>query len=130
MASELIVDISGMTSIFSQIETLSAAMQLSEQQHRVVSQNLANANTVEYKAQQIDFESLLKEIANNPETANQVGLTQATVEEIEGLPERVDGNNVDVAAQISALKGNALLYESFSNILASKIAMMKKAITG
>lgn len=119
-----------MTSIFSQIEKLSVAMQLSEQQHRVISQNLANANTVNYKAQQIDFEGLLSELAKAEGVAKERITGDIPVEEIEGLPERQDGNNVDVAGQVSALKGNTLLYESFSNILSSRIALMRKAISG
>ena len=46
--------------MFSQIDLLSRALTGSQQNHRVLSQNVANVNTPGYKTQRVDFEHLLK----------------------------------------------------------------------
>ena len=119
-----------MTGIYSQIDMLSSALKLGEVQHNVLSQNLANANTAGYKARNIDFEKMLTELAEQ-EGTTVPGLTQdIQIAEVKGLPERVDGNNVDLAVEISKIKKNSMLYQSFSHLLASKVAMMRKSISG
>ena len=50
--------------------------------------------------------------------------------ERKGGAERADGNNVDVDAELGRLQKNALLYNAYSQILASRIASMRSAISG
>ena len=43
--------------------------------------------------------------------------------------ERLDGNNVDIDAEMGRLSNNALLYNAYTQILASRIGSMRSAIT-
>ncbi|MEZ6095647.1 MAG: hypothetical protein R3C03_15700 [Pirellulaceae bacterium] len=52
------------------------------------------------------------------------------VQEAKGLLERTDGNNVDLDQQVSNLKRNAMLFQTFSNLLAAKMDTMKRAMNG
>ena len=52
------------------------------------------------------------------------------VSDLEGLAERVDGNNVDIETEVSELKKNALVAQAYAQLIASKLATMRRAISG
>ena len=114
-----------MTGIPSQFNSLGNALRFAEQGHRVISQNIANVNTPGYKTQELPFEQL-KELLEAGETAS-----PATWQPVirAGLDERFDGNNVDLDQQFSELKKNAMLFQTFSQLLASQMDTMKRAMS-
>ena len=77
--------------MFSQLHLLNNALHGSAQNHNVLSQNIANINTPGYKTQQIQFEDFLRDLESNSDEPAEV-----TVETVQGLTERLDGNNVDL----------------------------------
>ena len=48
----------------------------------------------------------------------------------EGLAERSDGNNVDIDMEMGQLTKNSILFETYSQILATKLGMLRSAISG
>ncbi len=46
------------------------------------------------------------------------------------MPARQDGNNVDVDFEVSQLSKNAIFHQALTQIMATKISMMRSAITG
>ena len=48
----------------------------------------------------------------------------------EGLTNRADGNNVDLDKEYGELKRNALMFQAFSQLLASKMDTMRRAMQG
>lgn len=94
--------------------------------HRVIAQNVANVNTPGYKRLEVAFESdLAKALAASP------GGTAVRPRVVEGDgPERVDGNNVDIDAEMNALTKNALLYQAATQIIASRVSTLRSAISG
>lgn len=125
-------DTKGMSSIFYQIELLASAITASEKTHRVHAQNIANVNTPGYKTQTIDFDSLMSELqaASRNEAPMDDSIGSDLVEQVDGLPERVDGNNVQLEKELSALKRNALSFQTYSQLLASRVSTMRRAISG
>lgn len=123
-----VADTTVMTSMYSQSNLLGNALVGSEFNHRVLSQNIANVNTPGYKTQRLDSEAFqaLIDSAN----ARRGLVTDFEVETPEGLPERVDGNNVDIEHEVSELKKNALAAQAYSHLLASKLATLRRAMTG
>ncbi|MEM6469468.1 MAG: flagellar basal body rod protein FlgB [Planctomycetota bacterium] len=121
-----------MSSIFYQIELLASAITASEKTHRVHAQNIANVNTPGYKTQTIDFDSLMSELqaASRNEAPMDDSIGSDLVEQVDGLPERVDGNNVQLEKELSALKRNALSFQTYSQLLASRVSTMRRAISG
>lgn len=117
-----------MTGMYSQINFLGNALEATEQNHRVISQNIANVNTPGYKTQRLAFAEYLESLRRDD--SNSYPDRHLTVESAEGLPERVDGNNVDMEVELSQLKKNALAYQAYSQIMAAKLATMRRAISG
>lgn len=116
-----------MTGMNSQLNLLANALNVTGQNHRVISQNIANANTPGYKTKRIEFDKLMQQIESDQ---NDNSLQENfAVETVKGLIERIDGNNVDMEKQISELKKNSLIFQSYSHLLASKLATMRRAIS-
>ena len=101
---------------------LSKLLQQSEQRQKVVSQNIANLNTPGYHALHVQFEGLLK----NTDSADVSG----QLEELRGLVEREDGNNVDLDRELGQLTKNSIEFETFSHLLVARISLFRSAITG
>ncbi|QEG23375.1 flagellar basal body rod protein FlgB [Mariniblastus fucicola] len=117
-----------MTGIPSQYYLLGNALRNAEQNHRVVSQNIANVNTPGYQTRELSFEDYMKRVKSGE--SNQGFIDEIPTTLVEGLVERVDGNNVDFDQQVANLKKNALLFQSWSQLLAAKMSTMRKAMTG
>ena len=109
-----------MTGIFSQVYLLGNALQFSEQNHQVLSKNIANFNTPGYHAREVSFEEFAQSVQNG---ASQQEILQAwEIRNTPGLAERVDGNNVDLDQQVAALNKNFLAFQTYSHLLAAKLA--------
>ncbi len=113
-----------MNGLISQFQLLGSAARFAEQNHRTISQNLANVNTPGYKAKELSFEELLNA---NDRNANEVEFAQ---KEVEGLEVRADGNNVDLDREMANLKKNSMAYQTLVQVMGSKIGIMNRAITG
>ena len=116
-----------MTTVPSHVQMLSQLMQAAEVRHRVISQNIANVNTPNYLARDVDFEA---ELARRLSTGDSSGLHQIRPEIRlqEGLATRADGNNVDIDREIGRLSKNSLLYQTYSQVTAAYYDSMRRAI--
>lgn len=117
-----------MTGLPSQFHLITNALSSAEQNHGVISQNIANVNTPGYQARQLAFDQFLAQIESGEANGGSIG--EIPVEFAEGLEQRFDGNNVDIDRELAMLKKNSLLFQTYSHLLASKMAMSRKAITG
>ena len=117
-----------MTGIFSQIYLLGNALQFSEQNHQVLSKNIANFNTPGYHAREVSFDDFAQRVQD---AVNQQEILQSlNVRNTQGLEERTDGNNVDLDQQVAALNKNFLAFQTYSHLLAAKLENVKRAISG
>lgn len=105
------------------IGQLNQAMTIASLRHRVIANNLANVNTPNYKALEVSFEEELSQHVGNPAAA------KPTVVESDS-PERADGNTVDLDRELGALNRNSLLYQAAAQIMATKFAALRSAISG
>ena len=116
-----------MTGMISQHYLLANSMEGVRQNHEVISQNLANVNTPGYKTRQLDFAEFMRQIQDG--TADKQMLKEIPVELVTGLQNRKDENNVNLDAQLGALKKNSLLFQTYSQVLASKMATARRAMS-
>lgn len=112
----------------SQIDVVSKLMAATATRHRVIGENIANANTPEYRSREVSFEEDLASILSEEELDTEH--LDTAIQYATGLPARMDGNNVDVAREMGELEKNAIIYSAYSNILALRINMLKSSITG
>jgi flagellar basal-body rod protein FlgB len=102
---------------------LTQVMNAANLRHRAIAQNVANVNTPGYKRLEVTFGGELSRAFGGPAGALRVVA-------VEDGPERVDGNNVDIDREMNALSKNALLYQAATQIIASRVATQRSAITG
>lgn len=111
----------------SQIHHLSQLMNAAQMRQGVISQNLANVNTPGYQRLDVQFEELLAEQLKTGQPGNSGGQLAPRIVAEQGLNNRSDGNNVDIDREIGQLNRNAMLYQTYSQIMASQFDIMRRA---
>ncbi|MEQ1904034.1 MAG: flagellar basal body protein [Pirellulaceae bacterium] len=106
----------------SQSQVLRNALEFASQNHRVISQNMANLNTPGYQS----LELLAEQLA----TGASQHLAEFQTKPVEGLQERPNGNNVDLDTEMSNMRRNDLVYQTLTQLLGAKVDMLKTAIKG
>jgi flagellar basal-body rod protein FlgB len=121
------------------------ALKVQSKRMEVLAKNLANVDTPNYKAQDIDFKTALAQ-AGSPgaslslttTTANQIGnnATAGDVENSAALKYRVplapslDGNTVDAQLEQAAFADNTVRYQATLTFLSGSLKDLVTAITG
>jgi len=100
---------------------LARYLDLLSARQKLVTANIANADTPGYKTQDIDFQfefvSLVK--GQDPQTI-----------QAQGLKEKPDGNNVDLDLEARLLAENAMRFNVASTLLRGQIKSVQQAIQG
>jgi flagellar basal-body rod protein FlgB len=109
------------------IQGLGEALDLYQARHRVLTENVANAETPGYRARDLDFGSAL---ARAFESDAERGVTEAAQPVIDPhATVKIDGNSVDVDVEMSRLSQNALKIVALSQILAKRFSGLRAVIT-
>lgn len=108
------------------IEGLGQALDLYQSRHRVLAENVANAETPGYRARDLDFGAALAE-AFDGRSGAPAGTPEAVVDP--KAPVKLDGNSVDVDSEMARLSQNALKIVALSQIIARKYAGLRSIIT-
>ncbi|HEY1188274.1 MAG TPA: flagellar basal body rod protein FlgB [Gemmata sp.] len=108
------------------LNVLTQVLDASALRHRVIAQNVANVNTPGYKRLEVAFEADLAKALAAPTGGAPV---RPRVVNVDG-PERADGNTVDIDVEMNSMTKNSLLYEAATQIIASRVASLRSAITG
>ncbi len=98
-------------------------MTLLSVRQRLVASNVANADTPDYKTQDIDFEGEFRRSMTEREPA-------LSVANVPGLRVKADGNNVDLDRESRLLSENAIRFNVASNLLRGQIKTLRLAISG
>ncbi len=117
-------------------------LDLSLKKHSVIASNIANANTPNYKAREMNFEEAFKRALGKGEDevslkttnpghisdANSVEKLSPTVE-ISSAPARPDGNNVNMEKEMVKLTENNIAYNLGVQLISKQLKDIKIAIT-
>jgi flagellar basal-body rod protein FlgB len=127
-------------SLFQNSDYLSKALDASWLRNNVISNNISNVDTPNFKASTVDFESVLKDAMDNNSISmkvtndkhiasnNTLDTIQPTVTEDTSSQIRMDGNNVDIEAQESDLAENAIYYNTLIKKISDEYSRIKYAI--
>jgi flagellar basal-body rod protein FlgB len=120
---------------------LNTSLNLRLMNENIISSNIANADTPNYKAKKMEFEGALRDalhVGNNltPESSDSGHIVHSATDPVEpeiyddpnGV-ESLDGNTVDRASEMSNLAENQLLYDASVEMLKKKLGMLKYGIT-
>jgi flagellar basal-body rod protein FlgB len=111
-------------------DVLRQVLDASSLRQRVIANNVANVNTPGYHRLEVAFEDDLAKALDGASCGHALPVVEAKVIETAGLPERVDGNNVNIDQEMGDLSTNSLLYQAAAQIIASRVGQLRSAITG
>ena len=131
------------TKLDSYLGVHATALKLRSQRTEVLAANLANADTPNYRARDIDFKSALAQ-AGTPGSGVHLATTRAghiSNSPVNGtagaelkyrvpLAPALDGNTVDTQLEQAAFAENSVRYQATLNFLSSKFRGLLTAITG
>lgn len=102
----------------------------------VISNNIANVDTPGYRAQEIDFDSVMKRALTNSGSLQiaktnsaHLGVSNAKAtfrtQETPGGTARADGNNVDIDTELMEMSVTGIQYQAVSQELSKKLSLLK-----
>ncbi len=111
------------------------------EKQKVISSNIANINTPEYKTKDISFENELKKASINNDLqlkrthsshiafeAQNISSGKFNTFEVEGLEEQNDGNNVNLDKQMSDMAKNNIMFNAIQGSIKKDAAWFKEII--
>lgn len=112
-----------MTSLDS-TELLEAAMRGSWERQTALTDNITNAETPGYQAENVDFQATLRDAIASGESPSQIQF-QPEVEQGSTGP---NGNGVDVDQESALLAENGLEYQALTDVLGADDSIMRAAM--
>ena len=121
---------------FGYVDVLKTAADASWLREEVLTNNIANVDTPNYKRQDVEFTTYLKsalEQAGTPAStltqkvneANLSGITTRTYTENTTLSYRMDGNNVDLSTENAELAAEQINYNALIDSMINEFTRMK-----
>ena len=125
--------------IFGYVNVLKSAADASWLREEVLTNNIANVDTPNYKRQDVEFTTYLKsalEQAGTPAStltqkvneANLSGITTRTYTENTTLSYRMDGNNVDLSTENAELAAEQINYNALIDSMNNEFTRMKAVL--
>jgi len=118
------------------------ALRVRSQRAELLASNLANTDTPNYKARDIDFQSAMKMAASNQstgmvstnskhfQTSNNAHFNSPAVQYRTTMQDSLDGNTVDEQIEQAEFMQNSVQYQASLNFLGSKFKGLLTAIKG
>ena len=101
---------------------LERALNIRAQYHKILSGNIANVETPNYKEKDIDFQA---EIQRGMGNANNIEIRESTDGDVIGS---IDGNTVNMENQIVKMTENHMIFTSLVQVMSKKFSMMRYII--
>lgn len=125
---------------FGYVDLLTKAADYSWTRNEVISSNIANVDTPNYKRQDVKFESVLSQAVSKAGSSavpltkvvnsiNYNNLDPVIYTDNSELSYRLDGNNVDIDTENAELASNQLYYEGIIDSINDQFERMKTAMT-
>lgn len=106
------------------LQRLATFLDLSARRHELIASNLANVDTPGYRTRDLDFRKEL----NRREAVLQLADFHTSEEQVRGLPERPDGNNVSVEREGLRMAQNQLMFQTGVQLLRVEFRKITAAI--
>ena len=107
----------------------SEALRLRSQRQELLAANMANADTPNYKAVDIDFASALRNATSEPRGASGAPAQPAVLYRMPSQP-ALDGNSVEMDAERAHFADNTVRYEAALRVLNAQIKAMLSVLQG
>lgn len=123
--------------IYNNVNVLDKAADASWTRNQVISNNIANVDTPNYKRKDVAFQTYLQaemEGADTTTLQDRVrdvdldALNATSYTDMADLSYREDGNNVDIDTENVELASNQLMYQALINSISNEFDMIKAAM--
>lgn len=105
------------------IKILEKVMDICTYRQKILASNIANVDTPNYKARDINFQEELKKAVENQASDYKI------IEAPTTMPNR-DGNTVNIEVEMTKLAETMLMYNGATQLLSTRIRIFKDAIKG
>ncbi len=100
---------------------------------QIVASNLANVDTPDFQAQELEFSDYLKQATNEALTPGSTGAAPLLEQTLRVVAQNnrvsgLDGNNVDAGQEMAALSNAGLNYLTGTTMLQSRLRTLRMAI--
>ena len=126
------------SNVYNYVNVLDKAADASWIRNEVISNNIANVDTPNYKRQDVEFEAYLLAQLQGANSSN-LGATVAGMDldslnstiytDSSLLSYRLDGNNVDIDTENVELASNQLKYQALVGSIVNEFSMIKSAMS-
>ncbi|SES67206.1 flagellar basal-body rod protein FlgB [Natronincola peptidivorans] len=130
-----------MSNIFGNIDIMTKALNASWKRNEVISNNIANVDTPNFKKSHVKFEELLHSYLQNDSIPgktthdNHIRIGVSSIEDInykittpQNYKTRRDGNNVDIDVEMAELAKNTITYDALSTRINGNFKKLKTVI--
>lgn len=107
----------------SMLQQLTGYLELTNQRQELIVGNMANVDTPGYHTKDLDFQGAMQQVVG----AGNAKMEPASLE-VEGLPERPDGNNVNVDRESMLLSQTQLQYQMGVQLIKAEFHKLLTAI--
>lgn len=116
------------------VPTLESYLKLTIAREQTIAANMANVDTPGYHTHDIDFQGELNKAMNNvlnqTENGGATAQLNPVVQEVSGLMERADGNNVNIDREALLMSETQLQYQIGVQLIKHQFHQMLSAING
>lgn len=116
------------------LSMLESYLKLTTTREQVITANMANVDTPGYRTRDIDFQTELKKATSEgmAQSANGTSTAQMSpvLQEVQGLMERPDGNNVNIDREGLLMAETQLQYQIGVQLVKRQFHQMLSAING
>lgn len=114
------------------------ALDAASMRQEMISSNVANVNTADYKVNKVDFETILDNVSNGTamNKTNDLHIGFGNLEDVSPVvSKRTDttvkenGNNVDIDIEMAEEASNSIYYNAMITQLNAKYSMLRSVIT-
>jgi flagellar basal-body rod protein FlgB len=100
------------------LDQLQGYLKVVTDRQQLVTENMANIDTPGYRTRDLDFHAAMQQVMNGSSEPQ----LQPTSLELDGLPERPDGNNVNIDRESLLLSQTQLQFQLGEQLVKSKIS--------
>lgn len=124
-------------------ELTKSALDATALRQEIISSNIANVNTKDYKAKQVVFETELKEAMSSSGSVmratdprhfgvgdNMSSIQPKVIEDKDNLSMNVDGNSIDIELEMSNMAANQIQYNTLIQSTSSRLNDYHSVIKG
>ena len=110
------------------------------ERQKVISANIANINTPHYKTKELIFEDQMKKVDKNDLKMNITHINHITMDldskqinrpilqEVKGLEEQNDGNNVSLDTQMGEMSKNQMIFSALQQSIKTDSRLLRSVI--